>query len=259
MMVRSLVRRSILASAVLALAVPVQVAVAQGGGGQPQPFENLKVFPKDIPRDSLLATMRSFTYALGVNCTYCHVEEPAAQPGGRPRMRPALDDKIEKQKARFMLTMTDTLNRVTLAALPQRHEGVRIQCVTCHRGSPIPGTIETVIAEAVDKFGPDSAIARYRKLRETMGNGRYDYTEGPVNAVSRSLADRGKVDAAISLLLMNQEFNANSTEIDFQLGDLYEKKGDKEKAVARYQAALTKRPNDQRIRQRLTNLGKPPA
>jgi predicted negative regulator of RcsB-dependent stress response len=80
-----------------------------------------------------------------------------------------------------------------------------------------------------------------------------------VNAVSRSLADRGKVDAAIALLLMNQEFNANSTEIDFQLGDLYEKKGDKEKAVARYQAALTKRPNDQRIRQRLTNLGKPPA
>jgi tetratricopeptide (TPR) repeat protein len=136
---------------------------------------------------------------------------------------------------------------------------VNIQCVTCHRGSPIPGTIETVIADAVDKFGPDSAIARYRKLRENMGNGRYDFTEGPVNSVSRSLAERGKADAAISLLLMNQEFNANSADIDFQLGDIYEKKGDKEKAIARYQAALTKRPNDQRAKQRLTNLGKPPA
>jgi tetratricopeptide (TPR) repeat protein len=256
MVVRLVVRRSLLAAAALVSAsVP---ALAQGGGQQPPP-ENLKFFPKDIPRDTLLTYMRGFTYALGVNCAYCHVEEPAAQPGGRPRIRPALDDKIEKQKARFMLTMVDTLNRITLASLPQRHESVNIQCVTCHRGSPIPGTIETVIADAVDKFGPDSAIARYRKLRENMGNGRYDFTEGPVNSVSRSLAERGKADAAIALLLMNQEFNANSADIDFQLGDIYEKKGDKEKAIARYQAALTKRPNDPRVKQRLTNLGKPPA
>ena len=257
MVVRLVVRRSLLAAAALVSAsVP---ALAQGGGQQPPPPENLKFFPKDIPRDTLLTYMRGFTYALGVNCAYCHVEEPAAQPGGRPRLRPALDDKIEKQKARFMLAMVDTLNRITLASVPQRHEGVNIQCVTCHRGSPIPGTIETVIADAVDKFGPDSAIARYRKLRENMGNGRYDFTEGPVNSVSRSLAERGKADAAISLLLMNQEFNANSADIDFQLGDIYEKKGDKEKAIARYQAALTKRPNDPRVKQRLTNLGKPPA
>ena len=256
MVVRLVVRRSLLAAAAL---VSASVPALAQGGQQPPPPENLKFFPKDIPRDTLLTYMRGFTYALGVNCAYCHVEEPAAQPGGRPRMRPALDDKIEKQKARFMLAMVDTLNRITLASVPQRHEGVNIQCVTCHRGSPIPGTIETVIADAVDKFGPDSAIARYRKLRENMGNGRYDFTEGPVNSVSRSLAERGKADVAISLLLMNQEFNANSADIDFQLGDIYEKKGDKEKAIARYQAALTKRPNDPRVKQRLTNLGKPPA
>ena len=35
--------------------------------------------------------------------------------------------------------------------------------------------------------------------------------------------------------------------------------GDKDKAVTRYQAAWTKRPNDPRVKQRLTNLGKPPA
>ena len=256
MVVRLVVRRSLLAAAAL---VSASVPALAQGGQQPPPPENLKFFPKDIPRDTLLTYMRGFTYALGVNCAYCHVEEPAAQPGGRPRMRPALDDKIEKQKARFMLAMVDTLNRITLASVPQRHEGVNIQCVTCHRGSPIPGTIETVIADAVDKFGPDSAIARYRKLRENMGNGRYDFTEVPVNSVSRSLAERGKADAAISLLLMNQEFNANSADIDFQLGDIYEKKGDKEKAITRYQAALTKRPNDPRVKQRLTNLGKPPA
>jgi len=261
---RSVVRRFDLPlpSAIAALAALVAFAprhaVAQGGGQQ-QPYENLKYFSKDIPRDSLLTIMRGFTYALGVNCQYCHVEEPPAQPNGRPRLRPGLEDKVEKQKARFMLGMTDTLNRVTLASLPQRHADVRINCVTCHRGSPVPGTIETVLADAIDKFGPDSAIARYRKLRETMGNSRYDFSEIPVNNLSRSLAERGKADAAIALLTMNQEFNPNSAEIDFQLGDIYEKAGDKEKAIARFQAVLTKRPNDQRAKARLTALGKPPA
>ena len=230
---------------------------AQGGAPQQQAPQNLKFFPKDITRDSLLTVMRGFTYALGVNCGYCHVEEPGAN--GRPQVRPALDGKIEKEKARFMLAMVDTINRVTLAALPQRHAEVRVNCVTCHRGSPIPGTIETVLSDAIDKFGPDSAIARYRKLRETMATGRYDFSEIPVNGLARSLATQGKTDVAIALLMMNQEFNPNSAEIDFQLGDIYEKKGDKDKAITRFQAVLTKRPNDQRARARLTALGKPPA
>lgn len=261
-MARSSVRRQdliLLAGGALMAASFALELRAQGGGTPPQPppLQNLKYFPKDITRDSLLNVMRGFTYALGVNCAYCHVEEPGAN--GRPQMRPALDGKIEKDKARFMLAMVDTLNRVTLAALPQRHAGVAVNCVTCHRGSPIPGTIENVLADALDKFGPDSAIARYRKLRETAMTGRYDFSEIPVNGIARSLALQGKTDAAIALLNMNQELNPSSAEIDFQLGDIYEKKGDKDKAITRYQAVLTKRPNDQRARARLTALGKPPA
>jgi tetratricopeptide (TPR) repeat protein len=250
----SLMAASLVAFAVFAVA---PASLRAQPGGQQQPYENLKYFSKDTPRDSLFTIMRGFTYALGVNCTYCHVEEP--QPNGRPRMRPGLDDKIEKQKARFMLTMTDTLNRVTLAALPSRHDGVQVNCVTCHRGSPIPGTIETVLTDALDKFGPDSAIARYRKLRENMASGRFDFSEIPVTAVARSQFDKGKQDAAVALLLMNQEFNPASADIDFQLGDIYEKRGDKVKAIASFEAVLKKRPNDMRARQRLTQLGKPPA
>ena len=44
-----------------------------------------------------------------------------------------------------------------------------------------------------------------------------------------------------------------------QMAGIYEKLGDKDKAITRYQAALTKRPNDPRARGRLTRLGKPPA
>ena len=257
-MVRCFVARrsaALLALAPVVFLVPTRDAGAQGGGQQ-QPYENLRFFSKDTPRDSLLSIMRGFTYALGVNCAYCHVEE--AQPNGRPRLRPPLDDKVEKQKARFMLAMTDTLNRVTLAALPSRHEGVRVNCVTCHRGSPIPGTIETVLTDALDKFGTDSAIARYRKLRENMASGRFDFSEGPVTAVARAQLEK-RPDAAIALLLMNQELNPTSAEIDFQLGDIYEKRGDKAKAIASFESVLKKRPNDMRARQRLTALGKPPA
>ena len=262
-MVLHSVRRIVLTtvSVIAPCAFTPSVAAAQGGGGPPggqqQPYENLKYFSKDLPRDSLLTIMRGFTYALGVNCAFCHVEEPAAQPGGRPRLRPPLDDKVEKRTARFMLARVDTLNRVTLANVPQRHEAVRVTCVTCHRGSPLPGTIETVLLDAVDQYGVDSAVARYRKLRETATNGRYDFTEFPVSLAARTLAGRGKTDAAVALLTMNQEFNPNSADIDMQLGDIYEKAGDKDKAITRYQAALTKRPNDPRIRQALTRLGKP--
>jgi tetratricopeptide (TPR) repeat protein len=259
MPLRFAARRTALTLALAAgagLAAPVRAA-AQGAGGQQQPYENLKYFSKDITRDSMFAIMRGFTYALGVNCQYCHVEEPAAN--GRQRLRPGPDDKREKRTARYMLTMVDTLNRVTLAALPERHQpAVRVTCVTCHRGSPIPGTIETVLAEAVEQFGADSAVARYRRLREHMSSGRFDFTEVPVNGLARSLAAGGKGDAAIALLTMNQEFNPASADIDFQLGDIYEKRGDKEKAIAHYQAVLTKRPNDPRARQRLTGLGRPP-
>jgi len=257
----SVVRTALAAIIATASAPFLTRADAQGGGGPPQqqPYENLKYFSKDLPRDSLLTIMRSFTYALGVNCAFCHVEEPPAQPGGRPRLRPPLDDKVEKQTARFMLAMVDTLNGVTLAKVPKRHEDVKITCVTCHRGSPLPGTIETVITDAVEEFGADSAIARYRKLRENMGNGRYDFSEVPLSVAARTLVGRGKTDAAVSILNMSQEFNPKSADVDMQLGDIYEKQGDKDKAIARYEAAWSKRPNDPRIRGALTRLGKPPA
>jgi len=140
----SVIRRFALAVIVaIALAPIVTVAGAQGGGGPPQqqPYENLKYFSKDLSRDSLFTIMRGFTYALGVNCAFCHVEEEPAQAGGRPRLKPALDDKVEKRTARFMLAMVDTLNGVMLAKVPQRHEAVRITSVTSIGGMTLAVTI----------------------------------------------------------------------------------------------------------------------
>ena len=226
-----------------------------------QPLENLKFFPKDIARDSLLTFMRGFTYALGVNCAFCHVEEPATQPGGRPRLRPALDDKTEKQTARFMLAMVDTLNRITLANVPKRHEARshHVRHVSPWlaaagydrngdrgRGGPVrTGLGDRAISEAAR-----DADERTLRLHRIPGE----------QSRRATLADRGKTDAAIALLEMNQEFNPNLRgHRPAARRHLREGRATRTKRSRAIRRRCTKRPNDPRARQGLTRLGKPPA
>ena len=262
-----------LLTSAMAGALGAQPPAGQGPGGQPPRFENLKVFSKDIPRDSLLGIMRGFTTALGVNCQYCHVSEtvaagapggpPGGPPGGGPpgpreRLRPAADDKQTKQTARFMIRMADSLNRAVLTALPVRHSpAIAVSCVTCHHGSPLPQTIDVALAETAERAGIDSAIARYRQLRGDMVSGRYDFREGPMIDLAQRLTAGGKTPDAIKLLQTTQEFFPSSANVDMALADTYFATGDKAQAITRYRAALAKRPNDQRARQRLQDLGAP--
>ena len=253
-------RSSTLPAAIAALLLGAAIAspLHAERPGPPEKFENLKYFPKDIPRDSLLGIMRGFTTALGVNCQFCHVTEaaPAGAPGPRERLRPALDDKQTKLTARFMLHMVDTLNHAILPALDKRHTpAIAVTCATCHHGSPLPQTTQMMMAEQIERVGIDSAIAGYRKLRADMVAGRYDFREGPVDDVALSLAGRGRADDAIRLLDMNQEFFPASADVDLTMAEVYMRKGDKDRAIARYRAALVKRPNDQRIMRRMQELG----
>ena len=270
-------------SVVRRLAAPIVAgAIALGGiaavpraAGAQQPsqrFENLKVFPKDIPRDTLLQIMRGYTFALGVRCQHCHVQEPAPAGGGgggaggpggggppRERFNFPSDDKEAKHKARFMMRMTDSLNRVVMAALPNRREpAVRIGCVTCHHGSPVPQTLESTLAEAIDKFGVDSAVAGYERLRQDMSSGRFDFSEHSLSELARTLGERGKTAEALAMLQLNQKHYPDSPEIDLQAAELYLKRGEKEQAVARFKSVLARRPNDMRVRRRLQELGVTP-
>lgn len=247
-------RRSSLLSLVLLGLCGAAALPARAHAQFPTKFENLKVLPKDIPRDSLLNIMRGFTVALGQRCTYCHVSEPG--PNGRERLLFAKDDKPTKRKARFMLRMVDSLDRAVLPRLPdRRNPPVQVHCITCHRGLAVPTTLTTVLTAAVDSFGVDSAVSRYQRLREDMESGRYDLSEGSVSDAANSLAQQGRTADAIALQLMNQRFHPNAAEIDVELGQLYEKAGDRDKAITSYRTALVKRPDDPRVLQRLRALG----
>ena len=107
------------------------------GGARPQmqigPPKNLQVLPKDITTDELVKTMRGFTGALGVNCTFCH-----ATAGGRPDF--ASDANPNKAIARTMITMTKDINQKYLAsiAMPNQPTHVDIECGNCHQGHNVP-------------------------------------------------------------------------------------------------------------------------
>ena len=101
----------LLALAGSAAALPAQV---------PDRFENLRVLPRDIPRDSLLRVMRGVSMSLGVRCAYCHVAREGT--GNSEGYDFASDDKRTKRTARFMMRMARDLNANVLAELPDRSD-----------------------------------------------------------------------------------------------------------------------------------------
>src|SRR5881628_3717120 len=107
---------------VLAVAAVPAVLEAQA----PHGFKNLKVFPKDTPRDSLLDAMRGYTRALGVHCEYCHAT--VATSSGRDSVDFASDSKKMKEKARFMMHMVHEINE-DVAKIPDRSTpAVAVSC-----------------------------------------------------------------------------------------------------------------------------------
>jgi tetratricopeptide (TPR) repeat protein len=245
------------------VAVAAASLIAASAGAQiPQTFENLQVLPKNISRDTLTQIMRGFTQSLGVRCEYCHVprDGAASQPGGPGlNLLFASDDRDNKKKAREMMRMTDSINTRFLASLPARDvPSTDVTCITCHRGLNKPMMIENVLLATTASSGVDSAIARYRTLRNDMALGRYNFGEGPVTEVSRQLSAQGKHADAIKLMEMLQEFYPNSANIDFAIGAFQESAGNRDAAIARYRALLAKNPNDRRAQQALQRLGVTP-
>ena len=243
-----------MAHRILAIAYVIMLNVA-AGAQTPAPAQNLRHFPKDIPRDQLIQRMREFSFALGVRCEYCH-DAPEGVPPGPDAF--ASDVKPAKLKARAMLKMVDQLNSSTLAALPSRAEPrVEVTCATCHRGLPLPKTLQTTLYEITERDGAAAAIARYRELRQTQTlSGRYNFGEWEINELARRLTESGDRPAAITILEMNGEFYAKSASIDFMLAELHLAEGDREKALQRYRLTLEKNPQHQTAQRRIEELQK---
>ena len=243
-----------LLSFLLVLAILPAAAVAQQPGPLPKP-KNLKVFPKDIPVRALLDTMRTFTSALGVRCTYCHVEKPAVA-GERPEFDFAADTKAEKLKARVMLRMVAAINDDHLTKLESRRQPpVVVSCATCHRGVAVPRPLQQVVLMAYDSSGADSAIAAYRALRtQYYGRASYDFGDTPLAEVGGALRARQRFADAVRFYLLNTEYSPNSAFAFRQAGEGQLAAGDTVAAIASLEHALSLEPRNMQLQRMLDSL-----
>jgi Photosynthetic reaction centre cytochrome C subunit len=90
--------------------------------GPPPPPTNLKVLKLSTGQE-VTQVMRTFTAALGVQCTYCHMAGNYAS-----------DENPKKEQARKMIRMTQQIN----ANFPDNK--MYVSCYTCHRGDAQPKT-----------------------------------------------------------------------------------------------------------------------
>jgi len=106
-----------------------------GGMSAAKAYQNIQVL-KEIPADQLVPAMQFITYALGVECSYCHVEGALEK-----------DDKKPKQTARKMMQMMAAINRENFGSKQA------VTCNSCHRGAPRP-----VATPIIPEGGPRPAI-----------------------------------------------------------------------------------------------------
>lgn len=234
----------------------------------PDTFTNLQYLPEDVSRDSLIAVMRSFSFALGVRCQYCHAGGDGVSFEG---VEFDSDEKIEKRRARYMLEMVDRINEELLPKLPgyaevhgggedalagpADHTHVRVECRTCHRGLPRPRMIDDILVEKIEQEGVEAAIAHYQELREqNYGGWSYDFGEWTMNDLAQELARAGEVSAAIAILQMNSEYYPQSPSVWGILGHLYATDGQRQEAIASFRKAVELDPENDFLRQRLTQL-----
>ncbi|MBK5212954.1 MAG: c-type cytochrome [Flavobacteriaceae bacterium] len=139
----------------------------QGYLPQP-PWENLKVLPKDISKDSLTHLMKNYTASLGVKCNYCHMPSKV-DPS---KLDFPNDTKIEKEIARGMIKMTNEINENYFKPFfpdPKPKQVQVVNCVLCHRGTANPEKYLSQMGEMYKTYDPNRDN---RKEKALEGEGK---------------------------------------------------------------------------------------
>jgi len=242
-----------LAVQVLPMLLAIVVLISSAPAQIPDKFTNLQVLPKDISQKELVGIMRNYAGDLGVRCGFCHV-------GGDPNTLVGVnfpsDDSDKKKTARLMLRMVQAINQDHLAKLGKK-PAAQITCVTCHRGLSEPRAIDVVVGEAIKKDGTEAAIALYRKLRaDNYGNGKYDFSDIPLNQLGESLLETDKIKEATAVLELDAELNPKSEWGRYLLGIAHGANGEKGKARADFKKVLEMNPKNTGAQKHLGDLDK---
>ncbi|HWW96719.1 MAG TPA: c-type cytochrome [Edaphobacter sp.] len=214
----------------------------------PDTFTNLQSLPKTISRQDLTNIMRGYAFSLGTRCEHCHAASKT--PG---KLDFASDEKPAKATARTMIRMTEEINHKYVAALSPPSA---VECVTCHRGSTDPKTLQGLLSDTIEKNGLASAVTQYRDLRkENYGNGRYDFSETAINILSESLLKQGKAKEAAGMMELNAEANNPLSRWGYGvLAMSHQANKETEKAELDFEKILALDPKDEWARGQLKSL-----
>ena len=136
-----------------------------------------------------------------------------------------------------------------------RGEPVNVECVTCHRGLPVPRTLAQTLTATYDEKGADAALEQYRDLRkQSLESGSYDFREGSLQDLAEHAGERGDTRGAIAIDEENARQFPESARVQDSIAAAYEAAGDTRRAIESYRRALQLEPRDERARAALDRL-----
>jgi tetratricopeptide (TPR) repeat protein len=197
------------------------------------------------PAREPLPNMQAIAEALGVTCDYCHARGPGAAPA---------QGTSHFAVAKQMIAMTKDLNARVQEVTGKASGATKVDCMTCHRGVPIPKQLGDVLIETISKQGTPTAIEQYRDLRTRFyGKQAYDFSEQTLIGLSQRVAN-ARADDAIALAKLNIEFYPNSSASYAALAYAYTRKPDDAHAIEALEKAVELDPNNNVARGQLEQL-----
>jgi hypothetical protein len=169
---------------VAALVTAVNRAAAQNAAADnssktaEQVFKNIQVL-KGIPADQLAPTMQFIAGSLGVECTFCHVQNAFEK-----------DDKKSKLTARKMIAMQMAINK-------DHFDGdLRVTCNSCHHGAHEPAAIPAVAEEEPKRAEVANTAAKPELPSADQILDKYLQAVGGAEAVKKvtSRVSKGTID-----------------------------------------------------------------
>jgi hypothetical protein len=239
---------------VAVLLMPAALAAQVAGKFPPDSLINTKVIPRGTPVIEVIGAMRNFSGDLGVRCQFCHVGEE-----GKPlaTFNFASDDKRTKVVARQMMRLVQEVNH-RLDTLPERPDtSLEVTCRTCHRGVSRPVPLYTLVVDAAQAAGADSAIRAYQALRARyLGRDAYDFGEGSLNIAAFRLGRARRFDDALAILGLNEQLYPGSSGMSVFRGNILLMRGDTSAAEAAYREAIRRDSTNAEARGRLRDIGR---
>ena len=216
----------------------------------PDGGENLQVLDKAISSRDLSRTMRGFSRALGVRCSYCH-----AGVEGEPlsTFDFASDENTVKLTARDMMRMVKAINGTYLKEMEITEASVT--CITCHNGKHSPRRLFDLVGERLETDGVDASVELLQSLRKRYyGGSAFDFSERSIIGYARGLDRAGNEAAAKAFYRLNLDYAPESGTANFWMGNFYAAHGDSVLARLYLGEALKYDPENEDARQRLGEL-----